>query len=274
MNKLFLPNYNIYWTLIGGQSHNWQFDGEFYYGSLTEKIVKIKYKDNNLFWQTYPNNDDEEFILNYFNTKVDYEKILTVINKDEHIKSALEKYPNLRILRQDFEETLISYIFASNKNLGGIRKSISKLREFYGTEFQLDGKTFYSFPSAEKLFDAKEEKLRETGMGFRAKYLISALESIQNGLSTKIIGMNENDARNKLIKIFGVGEKIADCVLIYGLGFDNVTPLDVWGKRIVVDLYKQNEKEKYEAHRRWISNYFEGYAGWAGQFLFEYIRNL
>ena len=70
-----------------------------------------------------------------------------------------------------------------------------------------------------------------------------------------------------------VGEKIADCVLVLGLGFNNVTPIDVWGKRFLINFYNLNSKMKYEDMRKWIGNYFEGYAGWAGQFLYEYIRN-
>ncbi len=86
--------------------------------------------------------------------------------------------------------------------------------------------------------------------------------------------MSETDARKTLLGINGVGEKIADCVLVFGLGFDNVTPLDVWSKRVFTRFYKLNPKMKYEDMRFWASNYFEGYAGWAGQFLYEYIRTL
>jgi N-glycosylase/DNA lyase len=118
-------------------------------------------------------------------------------------------------------------------------------------------------------------ELLKCKLGFHAKYLKGVAQSlIDSDLARRIYDMEEDKARKELVKLHGVGNKIADCVLIYSLGFDNVTPLDVWGKRICTDIYNCNPKMKYEEMRAWIDKYFEGYAGWAGQFLFEYIRNL
>ena len=85
--------------------------------------------------------------------------------------------------------------------------------------------------------------------------------------------MDENNARRALKEIKGVGDKVTDCVLVFGLGFDTVTPLDIWAKRALVRFYKLNPKMKYDDMREWMSNYFGNYTSWAGQFLFEYIRN-
>ena len=85
--------------------------------------------------------------------------------------------------------------------------------------------------------------------------------------------MKEDEARTALTEIKGIGEKIAGCALVFSLGFDNVTPLDIWAKRALIDFYKLNPKMKYNEMSKWASKYFEGYAGWAGQFLYEYIRS-
>ncbi len=274
MNKLYLPNYNIHWTLLGGQSHNWSFDGEYFWGHTTKRLLQIKRDGEFIFWQTYPQKDDFEYLSNYLRLDADYEKIISIISKDNHIITAIGKYPSLRLLRQDFTETLISYIFSANNNLPSIRNSIQKLREAYGEKIVVEGKSFYLFPTIKALENINEADLRKTKMGFRAKYLINIIEELKNGLTDEIIKMDEQPARERLLKIKGVGEKISDCVLGYGLDFENVTPFDVWGKRIVTDLYGQKTQTKYNDMRIWSQNYFGGYAGWAGQFLYEYIRNL
>ncbi len=143
----------------------------------------------------------------------------------------------------------------------------------FGEKIEVDGKEFYLFPETKKIANAKLEDLLECKLGFRAKFLKSAAQHIlKTKLEKKIIKMSEDQARNALLEINGVGEKIADCVLVFSLSFDNVTPIDVWGKRFLVNYYNLNPKMKYEDMRVWVGNYFNGYAAWAGQFLFEYIR--
>lgn len=274
MNKLYLPNYNLQWTLLGGQSHNWLYEDETFWGHTTNVLIKIKREGEYILWQTFPEKDNFEFLSNYLRLDADYEKIIANISIDKHLNNAINKYPNLRLLRQDFTETIISYIFSANNNLASIRKSITKLRELYGEKILVGNKTFYLFPKLRSLKAANEVQLRTTQMGFRAKYLINIIDALSAGLADELRNLDESSARQKLIEIKGIGEKIADCVLGYGLDFENVTPFDVWGKRIAIDLYNQNPKMKYAEMRKWSQQYFNGYAGWAGQFLYEYIRNL
>ena len=145
----------------------------------------------------------------------------------------------------------------------------------FGKAIKINGRKIFLFPKTEVIADAKLEDLLECKLGFRAKYLKGAAKHlIEKDFPKKIGKMAETDARNSLLEINGVGEKIADCVLVFGLGFDNVTPLDVWEKRAFTKFYKLNPKMKYEEMQMWAGNYFEGYAGWAGQFLYEYVRNL
>jgi N-glycosylase/DNA lyase len=228
-----------------------------------------------LHWQTYPEKNNIDFIKNYLRLDVNYPRIIKKIQKDKHIKSAIKKYPDLRLLKQDFEETLLSFLVSSNNNIRSIRKIIRSMNKKFGRAIKIDGREIFLFPKTEVIAEAKLEDLLECKLGFRAKYLKGAAKYLlENDLSKKIEKMSETDVRKTLLGIHGVGEKITDCVLVFGLGFDNVTPLDVWGKRVFTKFYKLSPKMKYEDMRFWASNYFEGYAGWAGQFLYEYIRTL
>ncbi len=277
MNKLSLKDYDLEWTLLGGQSFAWDYykDENAFYGFTKNKIIKLKKVNNNLFWQTYPENDNISFLKTYLRLDVNYNNILKKIEKDNHIKNAIKKYPNLRLLKQDFEETLLSFLVSSNNNIRSIRKIIRFMNKKFGKKIIVDKKTFYLFPKTEVIADAKLEDLLSCKLGFRAKFLKgSANYLLEKNLHKNILTMPESKARNALTEIKGVGEKIADCVLVFSLGFDNVTPLDVWGKRFLVKFYKLNPKMKYEKMRSWVNNYFNGYSAWAGQFLYEYIRHL
>lgn len=263
-------------TLLGGQAFNFDFHEEenTYYGFTKGSVLKFKKENDDLFWQTYPKKNDLDFIKMYLRLDTDYEKILKAIKKDVYIKRAIKEYPNLRLLKQDFEQTLLSFLISSNNNIKSIRKIIREMNRRFGKKIIVDKKTIYLFPETETLANAKLEDLLECKLGFRAKFLKGAANILlETNLGRKIKNMSEDNARKSLLEIKGVGEKIADCVLVFSLSFDNVTPIDVWAKRVLVDFYKLNPKMKYVDMRSWAANYFKGNAAWAAQFLFEYIRH-
>ena len=280
MNKIPLLHYDLKSTLLGGQAFNFDFDGEYFWGFTQDKLIQLKMDVRNgetlsLRWQTYPKKDDVDFLKSYLRLDTDYPKILKKIQKDNYVKSAIKKYPDLRLLKQDFEQTLFSFILSTNNNIKSIRKIIRAMNEKFGKEVNINGKKIFLFPKTEVIANAKLEDLLECKLGFRAKFLKGAAKHLlKTNLQTSIHKLSENEARCALLEINGVGDKITDCVLVFSLGFDNVTPLDIWAKRALVKFYKLNPKMKYNEMRSWISHYFEGYAGWAGQFLFEYIRHL
>ncbi len=277
MNKMQLKNYDLSWTLLGGQAFNWDLEpgNNYLYGFTADKVIKLKKENDNLLWQTYPENDNLEYLKKYLRLDVDYLNILKKIQKDKYVKSAIKKYPNLRLLNQDFEQTLLSFMISSNNNIRSIRKIIRIMCQRLGKKITLDGKDIYLFPKTEVIANIKLETLLECKLGFRAKFLKSAARHLlKTNLTKEIIRFSEPDARNKLKEIKGIGDKITDCILVFSLGFDNVTPLDIWGKRILTEFYKLNPKLNYEKMRIWINNYFDGYSAWAGQFLYEYIRHM
>lgn len=274
MNTISPSQYNLDLTLLGGQAFNFDFDGEYYWGFTQEKIIKLKKENNNIFWQTYPQKDDLDFLKNYLRLDVNYSKILKKIQKDHYIKSAIKKFPNIRLLKQDFEQTLLSFLVTPNNNIKAIRKIIRLMCKRFGKRISIDGKDIFLFPKTEVLANAELSDLLECKLGFRAKFIKSCAKYLlKSNLSSSIHSFSTNKARNTLKEIKGVGDKIADCVLVFSLGFDNLTPLDVWAKRALINFYKIDPKMKYEEMSKWVSNYFGSYTSWAGQFLYEYIRS-
>lgn len=265
-----LIDYDLNSTLLGGQSFNWDLIDGWYYGFFKDKVVKLKQDKNELYWQTYPVKDDFDFIKNYLRLDIDYTSVLSKINKDKWMNAAIQSYPNLRILKQDFEQTLISYIISANNNIPRIRSSIRNLSERLGSKLKVDDKDFYLFPSAESIADTSVETLQSLKLGYRAKYVRNSAGKLVS--EDRKLTEDEDITRKWLLEFPGVGEKVADAVLQYSLSFDNVTPLDVWLQRILADLYKVEPKMSYKGMRKWVQEYFNGYAGWAGQFLYEFYR--
>jgi len=271
MNSTLLLNYNLRPTLLGGQAFNWDLINEYYYGFTKDKVIKLQHNGETLFWQTFPENDDYEFVRKYLQLDIDYGSILQSISKDENMKLAIKMLPHVRILKQDFEQALLSFILTSHKNIKAVRKSVRDLSKVYGSKLEVDGMKFHLFPKAEVLAEVPEVDLKNHGVGFRSGYLQQAAQKV--GMLENLSKFNSaDDARVELLKLRGVGDKIADCVLIFALGYYTVVPIDIWGKRVLTDLYGVDPKLKYEKMRNWYRDYFGDYASWAGQFLFEYLR--
>lgn len=273
MNIIPLKNYNLEDTLIGGQSFTWRKDGDTYIGFTSKKVIVLKENNGSLEWQTFPENNDLDFVVEYLRLNEPYEEIMKEIQKDEYVEAAIKEFPNLRILKQDFELTLLTFLISANNSIKSIRRSVNLMAEKFGEKVQTPFGEVSLFPSTETITNLTIEELRSCSLGFRAKYLkASAQHLIDTKLSDRIHQMPEEEVRKELMAMQGVGPKIADCIMVFALGYESITPMDVWGKRILTEFYGQPENMKYDEMRNWIKDYFEGKGAWAGQFLFEYIR--
>jgi N-glycosylase/DNA lyase len=272
MNKLYLPNFNLYATLLGGQAFSWNYiNGEFV-GTTSSRVIKVKRDGDDIYWQTYPKKDDWECFSKYFRLDENYQEILSKYPKDKYIQKAVEKFGDVRILKQEFNDALVGYLCSSNKNIKGIRMCIQNLSNRFGEEVEVDGEKYKLFPKIERLSEAEIPELLETKIGFRAKYVKDASVRYVQGELEGIEKDRYEDAKARLIQLRGIGDKVADCILLYSLKHDQILPLDVWGKRIVSQYYNLDPKMKYADMQNWVKDYFNGVGGWAGQSLFEYIR--
>jgi N-glycosylase/DNA lyase len=275
MNRIPLDNYNLGTTLLGGQGFVWDYypAEDTYIGKMQKSAVKLKYDGKHLYWQTYPEKDNWAYVEKYLRLDDDYSKVLATIAKDDHVKVAIHKYPGMRLIKQDLEEALLGFLASPQKSITLIRRSIRDFSEKYGRKVDVDGEKVSLFPETAVVASLSEDDIRQFGFGFRAKNILEAAKTLsKTDYVKKFEKLNEADAREELKKFRGIGDKVADCILVYSLGHDNAAPLDVWGLRIAHDLYGIDPKLKYEEKRKWIADYFEGYAAWAWQFLFEYVR--
>lgn len=170
----------------------------------------------------------------------------------------------IRILRQDEWEALCSFIVSQNNNIGRIKKIIARMCEKFGEPFESGGKIYYSFPKAETLACASEIDIFSCGTGFRAKYISDAAKKVASGEINleSISSLDDENARAELMKICGVGPKVANCALLFGFHRLSSFPIDVWIKR-VLDKYYKNGIDLGD---------LGDYAGVAQQYLFYYER--
>ena len=206
----------------------------------------------------------------YFDLDRDYAEIRRHICIDDFMRSATAFGEGLRILRQDKWEVLCSFIISQCNNIPRIKKIIAELCRQFGEQIRFDGiggagKTLYTFPSAKKLAQLKTDDLAPIRCGYRADYIIVAARAVADGaLDLESLSRESpNTARAALKKLRGVGDKVADCVLLYGLNMPDAFPLDVWMKRAVAEHYGP----------AFDPGIFSPYAGIAQQYIFHYMRN-
>ncbi|MBR3599819.1 MAG: DNA-3-methyladenine glycosylase 2 family protein, partial [Lachnospiraceae bacterium] len=211
----------------------------------------------------------------YFDIETDYGKIKQdILSIDSRLRDAIEAKPGIRILKQDLFETLISFIISQNKQIPHIKQIVHLISERYGNKIELsDGRSVYAFPTVEQLSAVSEEELRECKVGFRAPYIKCAVEMVASGeiSKDKLLSMDVSEARQTLMTIKGVGEKVANCVLLFGLGFADTFPVDVWMKRIMEYMYFDGSQDK-KVIEAYAMEKYGALAGYAQQYLFFYGR--
>lgn len=242
---------------------------------LSDRVINIKQKGSSLYVESNNNDNLENVIKNYFDLDRDYDAInKIIINRDDTIKKCVENSKGLKILNQEPFEMLISYIISQNNKVSRISNSINFISEKYGKKITFKNKVYYLFPKYNELQNIDENILRASKIGFRDKYIINALKRIEDGKLDiqKIYNMNTNDALEYLMKVKGIGPKVASCILLFGYSRLDVFPIDTWVKKAIEYLYDDipaNQKKITEfAH-----NKYGDYCGLALQYMFHYMRN-
>lgn len=212
---------------------------------------------------------------NYFDLERDYKKIKNdILIKDTILEKAINEKNGIRLLNQNFFETLISFIISQNKQIPHIKQIVNVISQRYGNEITINGEKKYTFPCAKRLVEVSEEELRECKVGFRAPYIVDACQKVYSGMITedKLNSLNVDEARQLLMTIKGVGEKVANCVLLFSLGRREVFPVDVWMKRIMESIYFNKEVSKKEIED-FAMDRFGDLGGYVQQYLFFYGRD-
>ncbi|MFV0502840.1 MAG: DNA-3-methyladenine glycosylase family protein [Lachnospirales bacterium] len=258
-----VENFNIKQTLECGQAFRFELINDRYKIIAKNKILYVK---ENTFYTT--KKDFEEIWLDYFDLKKDYSLIQNKLCEDSIMKKAIEYGKGIRILNQDKFEMLISFIISQNNRIPMIKKVINNISEKYGTDLG-DG---YAFPTVEQLSKANINELMECKTGFRAKYIMDALEKVNTLDLNKLDQLPTPELKEKLKEINGVGDKVANCISLFGYGRCDSFPIDVWIKRIMEHFYYNSQDTNKNIITADAIKMFGQYCGYAQQYLFYYAR--
>lgn len=249
-------------TLDCGQAFRWVKEkDESFSGVASGVYLNIsKIGEDTFLLKDTSENDFENIWRKYFDFDRDYVKICETLKEDKLLASTIDEYYGIRILNQDSWEALCSFVISQQNNIKRIKGIIERLCKKYGQEVK---KGFYSFPSAERLSKLSVEDFEELGTGYRAKYLEKLAKGVASGEIDleKIKNLPLEKARKELLNIYGVGIKVANCALLFGFGFYDAFPVDVWMKR-VMEYYPDG-----------LPKCFDGIGGIAQQYLFHWARN-
>lgn len=264
--KLKLKNFeniDLVQTFECGQCFRWQKNSEnSYTGIFKGKKLELSQLTPNAIILSTDMSDFKKIWYKYFDLETDYKKIgENITTLHPILKKAYIECSGIRILRQEPWETLCSFIISQNNNIPRIKKIIKSLCDLFGDK--IENSKEKSFPSSEVISKLNLEDLEPIRSGFRAKYILDAARKISSKIVDfkKIENLDYIDAKNELMKIKGVGPKVADCVLLYGFHRLEAFPEDVWIKKVMNKFFK-NESPKI----------FGEYAGIAQQYLYHYSR--
>lgn len=263
-----------------GQCFRWnkQEDGS-YIGVIKDAVVKLEKKNNKIIFSGESDLNFEEVINYYFDLNTNYSEYKNILsNIDEYLSESINFGEGIRILRQDLWECIISFIISANNNIPRIKKIIERMSIAYGEKIEFDGKEYYKFPTPESLSKASVQDLRDLGLGFRDKRIYNTTKMIlEKQVDLEKIKQLENTdlMREELLKLDGVGPKVADCILLFSLKRLDVFPIDVWVRRVMNDLYIHNsneEKVNKKELQKLAREKFGDLSGLAQQYLFYWKR--
>ena len=265
---------NVENSINSGQVFLWKKNKEFWYGVNGDDVLKVDENGNANSYQNYN--------VDFFRKKDNLDKIIKSISKDKTVKIAVKKFQGLRILRQDPFQCLISFIVSSNSNIPKIKSNIENISKKFGKKIKFQNQEFFLFPNPKKLAKVPINEITSCGVGYRAKFIKEAAKIIDK----KEIDFDYlkkcdyQDAKENICQIPGVGNKVADCVLLFSLDKLEAVPLDRWIIRILEKYYSKKfemntktitEKQYNILHKK-IVNHFGPFAGYSQQFLFKMER--
>lgn len=266
---------NVDHTINSGQVFLWRKENGFWYGIHGQDILKIDEKSAKVFSVRQKKYD-------LFRNADRFDIIYDSLCKDATLRHAVSEYQGLRILRQEPFQCMISFIVSSNSSIAKIKKSLLHLCRKFGRQVFFDDIEFFTFPSAKDIATAKTSELSKCGFGYRTLFVKNAARAV---LDKKIDfdelkSMPYQDAKKSIMQLHGIGDKVADCILLFSLEKLEAFPLDRWMIRALQNHYsnkfsietKTITSKQYELLHKKIVNYFGPYAGYAQQFLFKMER--
>ena len=267
--------FNLAATLESGQAFRWRLvDSGWYWGTVGQQALGLRQSEGGLMFRCARGSEGHvsEALHDYFRLEDDLEAVYREIATDQRMAQAIDQHRGLRLLRQDPWECLVSFVCSSVSNIPRISRNLEAVAARYGERVTLAGQRLNTFPTPERLACAGEGALRALGLGFRAKYVAEIASVIAEGQIDlpALRRRSYQGAKAVLTALPGIGEKVADCILVFSLDKMEGFPVDRWVRRSLEEWYFPGEKSmSYAALRAWAQERWGRYAGYAQQYLFH-----
>lgn len=282
MNKFVLEaeNFDLEETMTCGQTFCWhRIDGKLYedgnphfYTFRGQKPLIVEQKDNEeIIAKTELSRSEVEEALGLHH---DLEEVFQTFPEDKNLEKARDELWGLRIIQDEFFPCMISYLLSPQMRIPRIKKMHNNIAEKYGEKIEVEGRDLLRFPTQEELAEATEDELRDLGTGYRAKYIVETMEILQNEFDHREMDeMSYEEARDYMKNLYGVGDKVADCVLLFSKGFHEAYPIDTWADKALKQNYPELHSEDYDEVSRNMREHFGEYSGYAQEYIFHAARN-
>ena len=282
-------------TINSGQMFLWENYKNSWYGVYKSHILKFSLDHKNsgkdpydrLYFDSLPELDNWQQLVFRLDDDINY--ISSCLTNDKIISQLFKKYSGLWLMRQDPFQCMISFACSSNTNIPMIRRMLKNLCRRFGIKREIDEKKFFTFPTTKSLAKASINELCSCGIGYRAKTIKSLTEKIIIGTLNieELSRCKYDEAKEKLLGIYGIGNKLADCILLFSLEKTEAFPIDVWIARSIYSYYRSllNQESfkldfkstklspnKYNLLSKIMRQHFGKYAGYAQQYLYYHMR--
>ena len=261
-------------SINSGQVFLWEKQGSDWYGIDGQDVLKI---NKNGVIKSIRN-----LKTDFFRKNDNMQEIIKSISKDKTVKKAVKEYEGLRLFRQDPFQCLISFIISSNSNIQKIKSSLEKITKKFGKKVKIQNKEFFLFPEPEKIAKATIDEIKSCGVGYRAPFIKEAAKMvILKKIDFEYLKKCDyHEAKKNICLVPGIGNKVADCIMLFSLNKLESFPLDTWMIKILEKYYSKEFKietktitqKQYELLHEKIVNYFGPYCGYAQQYLFKMER--
>lgn len=257
-------DFNVKQTLDCGQIFRYSImDNKAIVCSADKRAILLTEKDRIII-----KTEDVEYFENFFDLRTDYQKIKHQLKKDKFLSSAVDYGYGIRILNNDAYEMIVSFIISANNNISRIKKSIEYLCENFGKNMG----EYFAFPTLEQLKLATIEDFQNAGLGYRAPHMFETIQKLTNDDIEKLKILSNNEKFNFLVSLKGIGEKVANCVMLFGLGVKDVFPVDTWINKVYNNLTNNIETNRKKITKE-LTNRYKELSGYAQQYFFYYYRD-
>lgn len=267
-------DYDLAASLASGQAFRWELRDGWWEGVVAGRWVRLRQRGEAISVEAAEPVADWAWLTHYLQTDVDLDAVIKTFPQDEPLRVSIAASRGLRLLRQDPWECLASFILSSTKQIVQIQQIVRSLCECFGSRVNVPQghAPAYAFPTAQQIASATETGLRGCKMGFRAPNLLATAKMVGEIDLQALANCDYETARNTLVQLPGVGEKIANCVLLFAYGFQEAFPVDVWVRKALLQFYFPRRRPSPQRLLNFTRTYFGPNSGYAQQYLFHYMR--